>query len=162
MVENIDENFEMQDSNVGSLSTPSTAGALRIGGLVLIKDRPCKVVEMSTAKTGKHGHAKCTYTGIDIFTGKKLVDSVPSTHAVDIPNTYRSEYTFIGFTSDGFLTLMGADGTTREDIKINEEQEDDKKILERINTMQEEGKSFTCTVLKCMNEEKITDLKESN
>lgn len=37
---------------------PSQASALRKGGHVLIKERPCKIVEMSTSKTGKHGHAK--------------------------------------------------------------------------------------------------------
>lgn len=54
--------------------------------------RPCKIVEMSTSKTGKHGHAKVHLVAIDvsalpyyvahikcslflyqIFTGKKLV-----------------------------------------------------------------------------------------
>ena len=27
---------------------------------------------MSTSKTGKHGHAKVNFTGLDIFTGKKV------------------------------------------------------------------------------------------
>jgi hypothetical protein len=51
--------------------------------------RPCKIVDMSTSKTGKHGHAKVHLVAIDvstflvfgriyfmmsqIFTGKKLV-----------------------------------------------------------------------------------------
>ena len=39
---------------------------------------------MSTSKTGKHGHAKCNFTALDIFTGKKLEDMCPSTHNVDV------------------------------------------------------------------------------
>ena len=35
--------------------------------------RPCKIVEMSTSKTGKHGHAKVHMVAIDIFTGKPLI-----------------------------------------------------------------------------------------
>ena len=39
-------------------STPLQCSALRKGGHVLMKGKPCKVVDMSTSKTGKHGHAK--------------------------------------------------------------------------------------------------------
>lgn len=47
---------------------------------------PCllQVVEVSTSKTGKHGHAKCHFVGIDIFNGKKLEDIVPSSHNCDV------------------------------------------------------------------------------
>jgi translation initiation factor 5A len=37
--------------------------------VVLLKGQPCKVIEMTTSKTGKHGHAKANITGIDIFNG---------------------------------------------------------------------------------------------
>lgn len=43
-----------------------------------------QVIDVSTSKTGKHGHAKCNFTATDIFTGKKLEDMCPSTHNVEV------------------------------------------------------------------------------
>lgn len=69
--------------------------ALRKNGHVVIKGRPCKIVDMSTSKTGKHGHAKVHLVAIDIFTGKKLEDLSPSTHNMDVPNVTRKEYQLV-------------------------------------------------------------------
>src|SRR3954452_11018839 len=69
--------------------------ALRKNGFVVIKNRPCKIVDMSTSKTGKHGHAKVHLVAIDIFTNKKLEDLCPSTHNMDVPNVRRQEYQLV-------------------------------------------------------------------
>ena len=59
---------------------------------IFLQNRPCKIVEMSTSKTGKHGHAKVHMVALDIFTGKKLEDICPSTHNMDVPNVKRKDY----------------------------------------------------------------------
>ena len=40
--------------------------------VAFLKEKPCKIIDITTSKTGKHGHAKANITGIDIFTGKKV------------------------------------------------------------------------------------------
>ena len=49
---------------------------------------------MSTSKTGKHGHAKCHFVALDIFTTKKMEELVPSSHNLEARFTPRSEEPF--------------------------------------------------------------------
>ena len=63
------ENEDFGES-LASETFPSKASALRKGGYILIRNHPCKIVEMSTSKPGKHGHAKVKincYYYVDIF-----------------------------------------------------------------------------------------------
>lgn len=59
-------------------------------------------------------------TAIDIFTGKKLEDMSPSTHNMSVPVVKRKDYQLLDVDSDGFLSLMNDDGSTKDDLKIPE------------------------------------------
>eukprot|EP00092_Neocalanus_flemingeri_P000168 GFUD01000179.1.p2 GENE.GFUD01000179.1~~GFUD01000179.1.p2 ORF type:complete len:162 (+),score=27.84 GFUD01000179.1:60-545(+) len=120
-----DEAFDFNQGDSGASETfPLQCSALRKGGFVMIKNRPCKIVEMSTSKTGKHGHAKVHMVALDIFTGKKLEDICPSTHNMEVPNVKRKDYQLIGM-EDEFLSLMDDTGETRDDLKCPAEGDGD-------------------------------------
>ena len=57
MATEAEETFEAATSGA-SQTYPQQCSALRKNGYVVLKQKPCKIVEMSTSKTGKHGHAK--------------------------------------------------------------------------------------------------------
>lgn len=107
------ESEEFEKGSSGATNThPAQCSSLRKGGYVVLKGFPCKIVDMSTSKTGKHGHAKVHLVGIDIFNGRKYEDICPSTHNMDVPEVTRAEYQLIDISDDGFCSLMNADGTT--------------------------------------------------
>merc|ERR1712192_117338 len=83
--------FETGDAG-SSHVYPQQAGELRKGSHVMIKGHPCKVTDISTSKTGKHGHAKAHIVALDIFTSKKYEDLCPTSHNVEVPFVKRTEF----------------------------------------------------------------------
>lgn len=132
---------------------PMQCSALRKSGHVMIKGRPCKIVEMSTSKTGKHGHAKVHLVALDIFTGKKLEDICPSTHNMDVPHVKRKEYQLNDIDED-FLNLMDDNGDTREDIKLPEGE-----LGEEIKSKHDAGESLLVSILTACGEEMAVGVK---
>ena len=85
----------------------------------MIKGKPCKVAEVTTSKTGKHGHAKAHIVALDIFTGKKYEDLCPTSHNIDCPFVKRTEYQLL--TADaktGEVSLLLEDGNTKDDLNL--------------------------------------------
>jgi len=148
--------FDSADAGA-STTYPLQCSALRKNGFVVIKSRPCKIVEMSTSKTGKHGHAKVHLVAIDIFTGKKLEDLCPSTHNMDVPVVNRQEYQLLDITDDGFLNLMSDDGSLKDDVKMP-----DGEVGDKINKIfKNDEKETNVIVLKAVGEEAAIEAKEA-
>jgi len=113
------EQYAMESTDAGASATiPMEAGQIKKGGYIMIKGKPCKVLSISVSKTGKHGHAKCNFTAVDIFTGKKLEDMVPSSHGTTVPVVSRTEWEIIDIGEDGELTLMDEGGNQKTDVNL--------------------------------------------
>lgn len=149
-----EHNFEVADAG-SSLTFPMQCSALRKNGFVVIKGRPCKIVDMSTSKTGKHGHAKVHLVAIDIFTQKKLEDLSPSTHNMEVPVVKRNEFQLLDI-DDGYLSLMSNDGDMKEDVRAPEGE-----LGEKLQSDFDEGKELIVTIVSAMEEEACISYKEA-
>jgi len=151
-----DETFEGQSFEAnGSLTVPVQAGALKKGDFVCIKGFPCKVIEVTTSKTGKHGHAKANITALDVFTGKKYEEVAPTSHSLPQPVVTRIEYQLIDVAPDGQLSLMDEANNTRDDLKLPEDPE----ITDPIKQQFDEGKEVVIIVMSAMGKECVMGSK---
>ena len=53
------------------MSKPVDVGSLRVGGYMIIDDLPCRIVDITKSKPGKHGAAKARIVAIGTFDGVK-------------------------------------------------------------------------------------------
>jgi len=74
---------------------------------------------------------------------------------MDVPNVQRTEFQLIDI-DDGFLSLMTADGNTKDDVKVPEGELGDK-----LQADFDEGKDLLVTIIASMGEESAISYKEA-
>ena len=156
--------YDMSKGGAGAAKTvPIRAGEVRKGGFVMLKGKPCKVVEISISKTGKHGHAKANIVGLDVFTGKKYNEISPTSHNMTAPAMFRSEWQLTDIEQpSGTMTLMDANGNTRQDLDLPKDTSGQytalsNNIVARFGALPGDKNMF-CVVLKAMDTEQVVDM----
>ena len=142
-----------------SLTYPLQVSALRKGGHVLLKSHPCKISTMTTAKPGKHGHAKVNIEGYDIFTHQKFADFGPAHQNVEVPVLRRREYQLLNVDNDDkFLSLFSyEDGETKDDLKLPEGE-----VGEKVERLWKGGKrDLVVTVMAAMGNEMVVEVRDN-
>merc|ERR1719355_570523 len=84
----------------------------------MLKEHPCKIVEIHHSKPGKHGHAKAHVVGLDIFTGKKYEDIFPTSHSIEVPVVVRSEYQVVSIGFSGSISVLLPTGELKIDLNM--------------------------------------------
>lgn len=146
---------------------PLKASSFRKGSFILLKGKPCKVVSMSTSKTGKHGHAKVKFTGIDIYTQKKYQELQASTHPMMEVIVTKAEY----FVADidaksGQMSLLDSennayDGITLDTTKFTQTGADlsiDAQVYNAFKGLPE-GQELMVSVTRAMGHEMVMSFK---
>jgi len=166
-----DDEFAIQTTDAGaSLVVSTEAGQIRKGGFIMIKGKACKVRDVSTSKTGKHGHAKCKFSAVDIFTGNTCEELCPSTHSIDVPVVNKKDWMIQGLQDETYVLLMDDDGEMREDLQLPNETfktDDDNTASQQIKDymqMIDDGENIEvyCTVLSAIGLEKIIDVRKKD
>jgi len=88
---------------------PHEAHHVKKGGHIMLKGFPCKVAEVKTSKTGKHGHAKCNITGIDVLTDKKYNEVHPGHIVLRAFDPKKTVYE-VSYVEDGDVFALDEDG----------------------------------------------------
>eukprot|EP00745_Piridium_sociabile_P040897 TRINITY_DN79647_c0_g1_i2.p1 TRINITY_DN79647_c0_g1~~TRINITY_DN79647_c0_g1_i2.p1 ORF type:complete len:140 (+),score=27.60 TRINITY_DN79647_c0_g1_i2:352-771(+) len=136
------------------------AGNLKKNGYAMLKEKPCKIVEITTSKTGKHGHAKAHIVGLDIFTGKKYEDLCPTSHNMSVPVVSRVEYSCISVDDEGYCSILLENGDMKEDLRIPSGSDEDDKTAQGLMKITNDGKVALVTVISAVGQEKIIAFKE--
>ena len=135
----------------GDPSYPKSGSELGKGDYICLgdKNRPCKIVELSISKTGKHGHAKSSITATDIFDGRKFEDSFPTTHNVTCPRIFTENHQMTSYdeTHVQYMTESGDAG----DIAIPDWPEGyGKSLIASFEQACKDGNNITITVQSSM------------
>ena len=128
---------------------------LRVGGYLVIENRPHEIIQLTTAKTGKHGSAKAHIVAKDMFTGKKTDIILSTSDKVAVPIVKRNVYIVLGMDED-YVSLMDTTGKTVDDVRFLDD-DTGKKLREMFTS----GKSVTVSVITALDESKIISCSET-
>jgi len=67
------------------MSKPVDVGSLKTGSYVIVDNEPCRIVDLSKSKPGKHGSAKARVVTIGVFDGVKRSFVKPVDAKVEVP-----------------------------------------------------------------------------
>lgn len=124
----------------------AVAKDLREGRYLLIEDIPCKVVEIETSKSGKHGAHKMRITGIGIFDGQKKVMLAPGDSDVEVPMIDRKN-----------VLIMSRNGKTAQVMDLTSNETYDLEIPEEMLEVAVSGKE--AEVIEAMGRRKVERIR---
>jgi translation initiation factor 5A len=104
------------------VSKPVDVGSLREGGYIIVDGEPCRIIEITKSKPGKHGSAKARIVAIGVFDGVKRSIVKPVDATADVPIIEkRSGQVFAVSTSS--VQLMDLESYEYLDAPLPEEEE---------------------------------------
>jgi len=144
-------------SSDDNYTIPQQSSSIRVNGFAMLQKQPCKIVEMSTSKTGKHGGAKIHFIGIEIFSGRKVEEIANSTHNIDVPIVTKADFQVLNLDSDaGYVSVLDPKTLQpKDDIPFPSGE-----LGEKLDTAFLAGKEITVTVIGAVGKEAIIGVRQ--
>eukprot|EP01111_Echinosteliopsis_oligospora_P012439 TRINITY_DN4248_c0_g1_i1.p1 TRINITY_DN4248_c0_g1~~TRINITY_DN4248_c0_g1_i1.p1 ORF type:complete len:154 (+),score=20.11 TRINITY_DN4248_c0_g1_i1:393-854(+) len=122
------------------------ASDVHVGMYVILKQKPCKVIELTRSKAGKHGTSKIYILGIDIITRSNVEEIFNTEHNVEVLSIQFYDLTLVEITMDGYVVLLVDDlsDSTKEVMVFD----DNERV--KIRKMIDEGKQVKVHILSTM------------
>jgi translation initiation factor 5A len=95
------------------------ARILKKGNYVVIEGEPCKIVDLSSSKPGKHGAAKIRIIAVSIFDGKKMQLLTSGDRKAEVPIIERKAHQVLS-VSGGTAQLMDTESYETIELPIPE------------------------------------------
>jgi len=92
---------------------------LKKGNYVVIDGEPCKIVDYSSSKPGKHGAAKVRIIAVSIFDGKKQQLLTSGDNKVEVPMITRQAHQVLSI-SGGVAQLMNTETYDTIEVPVPE------------------------------------------
>lgn len=67
------------------MKTMTEVRTLKVGKYIIVDDEPCKILNITTSKPGKHGEAKARIDAMGLFDNQKRSIVHPVKHKVGVP-----------------------------------------------------------------------------
>ncbi|MFP3299874.1 MAG: translation initiation factor IF-5A [Thermoplasmatales archaeon] len=106
---------------------------------ILIDDEPCRIVEITTSKPGKHGEAKARIVAIGVFDNQKRSVIYPTKHKVKVPIIEKKTGQVLSIQGNEAL-VMDMETFEQFNIVIPEEFKDKIKSGQEIEYWESMGK----------------------
>jgi len=93
---------------------------LKVGGFVVIDGVACRIKDIQTSKTGKHGHAKCRIEAIGLINNIKKIIIKPGHEKLDVPIIEKKAAQVLSL-HENIANVMDMETYETFDLKIPEE-----------------------------------------
>jgi translation initiation factor 5A len=104
------------------MSKPAGVGSLREGRYIVVDGEPCRIVDITKSKPGKHGAAKARIVAIGIFDGAKRSFVKPVDANVEVPIIDKRSGQVFAVSSSG-IQIMDLETYEYLDAPFPEEEE---------------------------------------